>query len=161
MAKNGNSIEQDILRVLMQTRDEIRANMASKGINASGRTSASLTAEQYADGVRLYFKAGDRAPMETLEIGRPAGKVPYRFTDIIVQWSKDKGLNWGNEKQRRKIAGAVAWGKIRRFGTDRHTHPVDVYSTPIQRAKERVAVVVSRTLADMLKGSMESANNNF
>lgn len=157
MAKNGNSIEQDILRVLMQTRDEIRANMASKGINASGRTSASLTAEQYADGVRLYFKAGDRAPMETLEIGRPAGKVPYRFTDIIVQWSKDKGLNWGNEKQRRKIAGAVAWGKIRRFGTNRHTHPVDVYSTPMQQAKERL----QKDIRVAIVGMMQTATANF
>lgn len=151
------TLEEDILRVLTQTRDDIRANMASKGINASGRTSASLTAEVYAKGVRLYFKAGDRAPMETLEIGRPAGRVPRNFTDIIVQWSKDKGLNWGNEKQRRKIAGAIAWGKIRRFGTNRHEHPEDVYSTPMKKAEAEIKTDIRA----WFRGEINRATANF
>ena len=151
------TLEQDILRILTQTRDEIRANMSAKGINASGRTSASLTAEPYAKGVRLYFKAGDVAPMQTLEIGRPGGPVPYNMTDIIVQWSRDKGLNWGDEKQRRKIAGAVAWGKIRRIGTDRHANPVDVYSTPVAKARKEIAAIAVKNLWT----EIQTAVNNF
>lgn len=151
------TLQQEILQVLMQTRDEIRANMSSKGINASGRTSESLTAAVYKGGVKLYFSAGDRAPMETLEIGRPGGAVPRNFTDIIYQWSLDKGLNWGNEKARRKIAGAVAWGKIRPFGTNRHENPVDVYSTPVAKARE----VLSKIIVQHLWTEMQTAKQNF
>ena len=105
----------------------------------------------------MYFAAGDRAPMDTLEIGRPGGAVPRNFTDIIEQWSKDKGLNWGSDKQRRKIAGAVAWGKIRRFGTDRNTNPVDVYSTAMEKAKEQIAKVVLVPFQAEIKNTI----NNF
>lgn len=155
------TLEEDIMRVLTQTRDEIRANMASKGINASGRTSASLEVQEYNGGMRLVFAAGNVAPMETLEIGRPGGKVPYEMTDIIVQWSKDKGLNWGDEKQRRKIAGAVAWGRIRKIGTQRHwdkSKRADIYSTPVERAKERLRAVVGAAILAHIK---EVANTNF
>lgn len=151
------TLQEDILKVLMQTRDEIRANMASKGINASGRTSESLTAAPYPGGVKLYFAAGDRAPMETLEIGRPGGAVPYNFTDIIYQWSLDKGLNWGDDKARRKIAGAVAWGKIRPFGTNRHKDPVDVYSTPVEKARK----VLSKVVVQHIWTEMQTAKQNF
>ena len=142
----SDTLKQDIVRLLTQTRDEIRANMAAKNINASGRTSASLTVGEYRGGVRLYFKPGNVAPMETLEIGRPGGRVPSNFTDIIVQWSKDKGLAWGNEKQRRKIAGAVAWGKIRRYGTNRHENPEDVYSTPVEKARREIGKIAVQNI---------------
>lgn len=151
------NLQESILTILAQTRNEILANMSAKNINASGRTANSLKAEAYEGGVRLYFAAGDRAPMDTLEIGRPGGAVPRNFTDIIEQWSKDKGLNWGSDKQRRKIAGAVAWGKIRRFGTDRNTNPVDVYSTAMEKAKEQIAKVVLVPFQAEIKNTI----NNF
>lgn len=144
------TIEQEILRILTQARDEIRANMASKGINASGRTSASLTAERYGGGLRLYFKAGDVAPKDTLEIGRPGGKVPRNITDIIGQWSIDKGLNWGDEKARRRIAGAVGWGKIRKEGTDRNKKHEDVFTTPMNKAADEVRADIRKMIAGEL-----------
>lgn len=128
----------EIVRILTQARDEIRANIANAGENASGRTSASLATEVYSEGIRLLFRAGDVAPMDTLEVGRPAGKVPYNITDIIYEWSLAKGLDWGNDKARRKIAAAVGWGRIRRFGTDRHENHVDIWRTPQQKAVAEV-----------------------
>ena len=151
------TLQEDILRILNQTRDEIRANMASKGINASGRTSDSLQVIRDDKGMRLVFAAGERAPMETLEIGRPGGKVPYNFTDIIVQWSLDKGLNWGDDKARRKIAGAVAWGKIRPFGTNRHENHEDVYSTPVHKAVAQLG----NDIRAAIFAEIQTAKTNF
>lgn len=118
---------------LEQLRADIVAQIEAKKITASGRTQRSLRVERYSEGVRLIAGEGNRAPIPTLEIGRPGGKVPLNFTDIIVQWSKDKGLQWGDDRQRRRIAGAVAWGKIARVGTDRHKHHEDVYSTLVEQ----------------------------
>lgn len=133
---------------------DIVAAIESNGITASGRTQQSLQVVQYEGGVKLIAAAGNRAPIPTLEIGRPAGAVPKNFTDIIVQWSKDKGLQWGDDKQRRKIAGAVAWGKIRPFGTDRHAHNVDVYSTLTSEAANDIRLKVLATIK-------EEIYNNF
>lgn len=155
------TLEQNILQILQQAQMEIRANMAANNENASGRTSASLTAEPYREGLRLLFKAGNVAPMDTLEVGRPAGKVPYNMTDIIYQWSVDKGLAWGDEKARRKIAAAVGWGKIagkskklQRIGTDRHYAHVDIWRTPQQKAlreiRDAVRVVVGSEIHETI-----------
>lgn len=67
---------------------DIRDNLAATGTNASGRTSDSLAVEMYAGGGmvtgRQYF--------QSVEEGRPPGKVPYRFDLIIRQWMNDKGI---------------------------------------------------------------------
>ena len=49
----ANELETQIIRILTETRDEIRANMEAKKINASGRTSASLRVEKFDGGYRL------------------------------------------------------------------------------------------------------------
>lgn len=150
-------INEQIIAVLKQCGVEIQSAMAAKGINASGRTSKSIKVKQSASGIRLVLAGDDHAPLETLEIGRPSGRVPYNFTDIIYQWSLDKNLNWGDAKQRKKIAGAVAWGKIRVFGTNRHASPVEVYSEPTKKAKVELMSDIRIAVAAMIK----SATINF
>lgn len=67
---------------------DIRDNLAATGTNASGRTSDSLAVEMYTGGGmvtgRTYF--------QSVEDGRPPGKVPYRFDLIIRKWMMDKGI---------------------------------------------------------------------
>lgn len=148
---------EQIIAALNQCKAEIQAAMAAKGINASGRTSESLQVVQAEDGFRLILAGTQHAPLETLEIGRAGGRVPYNFTDIIYQWSLDKGLSWGSPKQRRKIAGAVAWGKIRVSGTDRHETPVEVYSEPVKKARARLNEDIRLAIATIIR----TANTNF
>lgn len=138
---------------LERLRNDIVATIQSKGITASGRTQRSFAVEIYQGGVRLIAQAGERAPIPTLEIGRPGGRVPRNFTDIIVAWSKDKGLAWGDDKQRRRIAGAVAWGKIRKEGTNRHKQPVDVYSTLVQDAVRELNGLIMAAVKQQIKSN--------
>lgn len=132
-----NSVMDEIERVLLDVRDEIRAKMASEGVNASGRTSAGMQVQRYESGVRLVLTGEDVAPLATLEVGRAGGKVPLGFADIIEQWSRDKGLAFPTEDDRRSFSELTAW-KIASKGTKRHKSPIDVYSEEVERGLSRI-----------------------
>ena len=152
-------LESEIIKVLEQTRNEIRANMEAQRINASGRTSASLRVEEYPGGVRLvggYDKqrditdapgiyANETAPIQTLEFGREGGKVPRGFYYIIKDWTRAKRLSFENESERATFAYFVA-KKIARDGTRRHDNNADVYSTPTVKARDRIKGILRQTV---------------
>ena len=142
---NDIEIEIKMVEILEAAKRKIQDNLASKGINASGRTSRSFRVERYEGGVRLIMGGtGERtAPLQTLEVGRPGGNVPggFRVTKdgvldvsntfkaILVKWAKEKGISgfgWG--------AATVLGRKIAAEGTDRHRNPTDVYSSVIIEA---------------------------
>lgn len=166
MAKD---LKGQIADALTQTRDEIRANMEAKRINASGRTSASLRVDEYPLGVRLVggsdrthtippgIYASDTAPIPTLEVGRAGGKVPMGFYYIIREWSKEKGLSFANESERNTFSYFVA-RKIAREGTRRNVMPADVYSTPVEKAKRTIADLVRRRTDDTIKKALGGAS---
>ena len=135
-------VKQIVLEILEDAKAEIQENMANERINASGETSASLTVTVDGDLVRLSNE--NKTPFETTEQGRPSGNIPRNFTEIIYEWHKDKRLNWGDEKEARKIAGAVAWGKIRKFGYGRPSGTTfgsekkDIYTPVIEKIKEKI-----------------------
>lgn len=129
-----------IAGILTSARDNIRASMESKGVNASGRTSASLQVVQRGDSIMLIKAAGNNAPMQTLQTGRAGGKVPAGFYDIIKQWSRDKGLSFANERERNTFAYFTA-RKIAREGTARHKEPIEVYDTIVDDAVEEIRSV--------------------
>ncbi|MCC8093355.1 hypothetical protein [Akkermansia sp.] len=109
-----------IKKELEQSLKEIQASLSGQKINASGRSSEGFRVRVSDTRAQLYYtRDGGGAPLSTLEQGRPAGAVPRNFTEIIEQWSRDKGLHFTNEKERRRFAGAVAYGKIKRFGYGR------------------------------------------
>lgn len=132
-----NSVMDEIERVLLDVRDEIRTKMASEGVNASGRTSAGMQVQRYESGVRLVLTGDDVAPLATLEVGRAGGNVPRGFADIIEQWSRDKGLAFPTEGDRRSFAYLTS-RKIAREGTERHKSPIDVYSEEVERGLSRI-----------------------
>lgn len=168
------SMEQDIMRILQQCKVEIQANMASKGINASKRTSRSFKVEKQPKGMQLVLKhnigvevpckpngfgsvfAGV-APLETLEIGRPGGKVPKGFYYLIKQWSRDKGLSFSSESDRQRFSYFTA-RKIAKSGTRRSKSPEKVYSTPVEKARAEVWDIVKeevyKQMVNKLKGNI-------
>ena len=173
----AEQLESDIIRVLTQTRDEIRANMEAKRINASGRTSASIRVETYDGGVRLVggydtthkvadyppikgtADAPDTAPIPTLEVGRPGGgnpPAPRGFYYILRQWSRDKGINFSSERDRDTFAYFLS-RKIAREGTQRNKVPADVYSTPVENAKARLAEIFAANIARTMRAAMGGA----
>ena len=148
-----NSIMDEIERVLLEVRDEIKANMASEGINASGRTSAGMQVQRYENGVRLVLTGEDVAPLATLEVGRRGGKVPLGFADIIEQWSRDKGLTFPRERDRRSFAYLTA-RKIARQGTQRHQQPIDIYSEEVTRGVARLMDGIKAQVTEYIHNSL-------
>lgn len=169
-----DELEQQIIEVLTQARDEMRANMQAQNINASGRTSASLRVEKYAGGVRLVggtdgmhpvsdapsgIDAADTAPIPTLEFGRAGGgnpPVPRGFYYIIREWSREKGLSFASESERGTFAYFLA-RKIAREGTKRHQIPADVYSTPVMNARERIETAIKSSLRNTISAALSGA----
>lgn len=168
------TLEQDILRILNDLKSQIQANMADKGINASGRTSRSFAVEKAEGGYRLVLKHDTQvavdlsprgmylgrivagvAPLQTLEIGRPAGKVPKGFYYIIKQWTRDKGLNFSKESERQTFSYFLA-RKIARKGTQRNTNHVNVYTIPVNRAKEEIQNDIRASIIGVLMNAAKS-----
>lgn len=137
---------------LEQLKNDIVSAIQSNGITASGRTQRSIEVEQYEGGVRLVAKAGDRAPIPTLEIGREGGRVPAGFTAILEQWTRDKGISFQSESRRRSFAYLLG-RKIAREGTQRHKQPVDVYSTLTQQAAEDIRNIITAEVTEVIKNN--------
>ena len=167
----ANTLEADIIRILSETRDKIRANMDAQKVNASGRTSASIRVEPYDGGIKLVggydttrkiedypsilgtLDASDTAPIPTLEVGRVGGNVPRGFYYIIREWSREKGLNFSSESERGTFAYFVA-RKIARSGTKRSIAPIDVYSTPVEEAKEKINEILRESLSHTVRAAL-------
>lgn len=169
------SLEGDILKVLEQLKQEIRINMQTQRVNASGRTSASLRVEKFDGGMRLVggtegthpvpdypawrgtAEAPDTAPIPTLEFGRQGGGVPRGFYYIIRKWSRAKGLQFRSESDRGTFAYFVT-RKIAREGTHRNRDNADIYSTPVMNAKDRINEVVKASVQNTLRAALGGMN---
>lgn len=148
-------IENIVSERLTAARDTIAAAMSERGVTASGRTAASLKVRKTDSGLQLVSVAGDHAPMPTTEVGREGGKVPYRFTDLLAEWSRDKGLSFNSERERRSFAYLLG-RRIAREGTLRHKFPIDIYST----TAADTAAAIRRDLYHYLKDVTINANRH-
>ncbi len=148
-----NAVAEIIKNVLEELRDEIKNNIQSAGLTASGRTAESMTigaGEQ--DGMQFGVLYG-REKFRTLETGRAGGAVPKNFTAIIRQWIIDKrievtpipyaregvGTLTPEERGLRAMAGAIAY-KIKKEGTRRHRDgvPLNIFTWAIDDAQEKL-----------------------
>ena len=144
-------IANKIYEILDKCKADIQAQMASGGVNASGRTSASLKVESYPGGVRLVSRGQNIAPFETLEVGRAGGKVPYNFTQILTQWSRDKGIAFTKERERRTFAYLLG-KKIAKIGTKRHREPRnDIYTPAVTKVVEEIRTIVMAEIKEQIK----------
>lgn len=151
---------QNIAQILLQAREEIRANMQAKGINASGRTSAALQVVQRGSHIALIKSEGQNAPFGTLQYGRAGGRVPAGFYDILKQWSRDKGLSFSSEQERGTFAYFLA-RKIAREGTDRHRSPRnDIYDDPLAKAVDGVRQEARKYVFGTIKAVLASGYTN-
>jgi hypothetical protein len=140
----------------------IVANHISAGQVASGKTMNSIRVEMNEQGGALF----GRMFFGTLETGRKAGKVPYKFRDVIRQWMSDKGIvaspiaykrtpsdKWQpkytpEERGTMSLAGAIAY-KIEHEGTKlfRSGGRNDIYSkevsTTLKNIIERIYMGIS------------------
>ena len=132
------NIDEYIEQRLEKLKGEIVGNMASKKINASGRTASSFRVEKYDNGFRLIGGGEGAAPLFTLEVGRPGGKVPMGFTSILVQWSRDKGITFATERERNTFAYFLG-KKIAKEGTKRNKQNEDIYSSAVRSAVEEIS----------------------
>lgn len=147
---------QNIATILLNAREEIRANMASKGINASGRTSAALQVVQRGNQIMLIKEAGQNAPFSTLQYGRKKGAIPTGFFYILKQWTRDKGLSFNNEAHQNAFVAYLS-KRIEEKGTLRHANPrTDIYSAPIDHAVESIKDEAKKYVIQELKGAVSS-----
>lgn len=152
----ADNVSNTIAGILTQARDEIRANMQTQNINASGRTSAALQVRQNGSRLELVKVAGDNAPFQTLQYGRAGGKVPAGFYYIIKQWTRDKGLSFADETDRGTFSYFVA-RKIAREGTRRHETPnMQVYSEPLKKAADAVCQEVRRYILQSVQATIKA-----
>lgn len=96
--------------------DAIRVELHNQNIDSSGNLSASL--EYEVDGDHVKILADDY--FEYAEVGRRAGKVPYKFTDILERWVRDKGvIRPATFRTDRAFASAIAYN-IKHYGSTRY-----------------------------------------
>lgn len=155
-------LKTEILRVLEETKQQIQENMRAQGINASGRTSASLHTVVRDGGNALALVGGGEgaAPIPTLELGRREGKVPTGFYYIIKQWTRDKGMNFQTETERGTFAYFVA-RKIAAQGSSKFRNPskrTDVYSTAAKTCAGKIAEIANGYVARTIKGAFEGVS---
>ena len=149
-------IRNSILTILERCKSDIETNMETQNVNASGRTVGSLAVVSDDKGLRLGLFGNNHAPLGTLEVGRACGRVPAGFYQIIKQWTRDKGLQFGTESERGTFAYFVA-RKIAREGTQRHRLPVDVYSTPAKAARNEIESMIQAFVTT----SVQSTKTHF
>lgn len=127
--KTAREILNDELTAL---KERIASNIMSAGMNASGRTIASMRVEVNENEGTLF---GRRA-FEVLESGRRPGKVPKGFYQIIYQWAIDKRIRVRNLKSFAYLTAR----KIAREGTllYREGGRNDIYTPEIRKCIENV-----------------------
>ena len=149
-------MREEIIKILTECKAEIINNMQSEGVTVTGRTAGSLAVEDRGDHLLLLQKP-EGAPLETTQFGRPAGKVPTGFRQIIKQWIVDKKIptnpipyirtpsaNWQpmytpEERGLAAAAGAIAH-KIATKGTERFSNPnTNIYTEPIDKAIDKIS----------------------
>lgn len=161
----SKEIDEAMYSALERIRAKIAENINSKGLRASGKTERSMRIEGDAFGMRLV----GRPYFQSLELGRPAGRVPHNFAAIIRQWIIDKGLSvrmvpykrkpserWQpkysvQERSLRMAAGAIAHN-IAMHGTQlyRAGGRMDIYSPVIAEEVEQL----SRQYTDIIAKSI-------
>ena len=154
------NVRQAVIQSLTNAQTAIRANMASEGVNACGRTSKSLRVEERGDSIVLVI-GGDRsifgrtAPLETLQTGSKPGLRGDWFKSIIYNWTKEKGLSFENDSHRWAWSTIVA-RNIEESGTARHRNPIVVYSDVVEQTKTEIRSLIVGDFQAMLSTMIKS-----
>lgn len=130
----------EIEQRLIVLEDEVKANMISNGVNASGRTMASLHIVRNDTFVALAIgnSGNNTAELTTLEKGVSPEKAAMEHDattlyHIMQEWSEQKGLTFANIRERNTFAYFTS-RKILREGTQRYKTNINIYSQERERA---------------------------
>lgn len=153
--------DERIREIMHAAVEDIKSRMDAAGVNASGRTRNSLQVRRMGAGQYQIIQYGSRfAPFYTIENGRKAGKVPAGFTDILVQWSRDKGLSFSSEKERRRFAYLLG-RKIATEGTPRpntdNPRPLDIMQPVMNKANRDIRIAITETMTGFIGAHMRYA----
>lgn len=126
--------------------DRIKSNLDTTGTTASGRTRESVEVVAENGGLtitgRQYFRS--------VEEGRPAGKIPYRFQDILYDWASAKGIltNFGDAEYKQRSVLYMVGQFIKNHGTKlyrdggRETIYTDVINEELPKLEEEIRIKV-------------------
>ena len=160
-----------VMATLERVRQRIWQNIDTTGTKASGRTQESMWIESTPTGGRLW----GRPYFQSVETGRPAGRVPFNFVAIIKQWIIAKGISVKQvayktnrphkyseqERSLNMTAGAIAHS-IETTGTQlfksggRHDIYSDVIAEEVAQLRKDLAVSVAETLSQTLSEGYKS-----
>lgn len=146
--------------------ERIAVNFDRTGTNASGKTKQSMRVEVTEFGVVVFA----RRYFQGVEIGRPNGRVPKGFNDIIKEWILNKGItikqipykrqssaNWKPkysvpERSLNMAAGAIA-SNIKSKGTQLHQigGRNDIYSNEISLTVDNIKKRLSSEIISQIK----------
>lgn len=126
--------------------DRIKSNLDTTGTTASGRTKDSIEVVAIDGELTIY----GRRFFEGVETGRPAGKIPYRFQDIIRQWMDDKNISdqFGQKEWQKRNAAYLIAQKIKDSGTKlyrdggRTSIYTDVINEELPKLEEEIRIKV-------------------
>lgn len=130
--------------------ERIKSNLDTTGTTASGRTKDSIEVVALDGELTIY----GRRFFEGVETGRPAGKIPYRFQDIIRQWMDDKGIadQFGQKEWQKRNAAYLIAQKIKDSGTKlyRDGGRDDIYTNVITEMlpelEEKLTIAVKESI---------------
>ena len=136
---DASSVREVIRQELEELQFKIAENIRAKGLNASGRTIASMHVETTENGGTLF----GRAFFGALETGsaphKNAYNPPVNFFAIIRAWMDAKGIQGSDEMETNSIAWAIT-KTIRAKGTRQYRRGAraDIYSSEIPATKQRI-----------------------
>ena len=151
-----------VLATLDTVKRRIAESIDAHGLTASGRTADSMHVDETEQGGTLY----GRQYFQGLQIGRPAGRVPRDFRDIIKQWITDKGLTvqqipyktvrphkYTVEERSLDIAAGAISHTIQTEGDKTHRDGIvrDVYDTIIREEVERLKASIGAGMTAYIK----------
>lgn len=107
---------------------KIQSNLDSTGTTASGKTKESLRYEVNDNQLIIY----GRQYFRSVEEGRGAGNIPYKFNDILYKWAEAKGIlaNFGETESQQRSAMYAVGQFIKKNGTQLYIKGgrTDIYS---------------------------------
>lgn len=155
-------VEEVVIGILKTTAANIRQNMESKGINATGRTSLSVRVRKVGSDLELVGGGdsqawgGKTAPFETIEIGRKPGGDYKQLRGAIYYWTIAKGFDFDDSSHRWAVSTNIA-KNIVAHGTRRYSQHEDVYTTEVKEASEKIRA----ELFDGVAGAFRQAIADF
>lgn len=135
----------------------IQDNLDSTGTTASGKTKESLRYEIEGDEFSQKLTIYGRQYFQGVEEGRGAGKIPYKFQDILYDWAEAKGIlqNFGDTERKQRSVLYIVGQSIKNHGTQLYQDGgrLDIYTNVINeelpKLKEDVSFFVKQNISEI------------